>query len=134
MLGYVSCFVEYDRLHIGHIAVDKAHRGLGYGKMLTKLAISVAESTGRDVSLYCSHSNPLFAKMDFECLDGVHFHHKARKFHPIKKYPKLFVDIDTYKARKDAEMKKQTDSFKKFLESDAFKVLMNMDVNHYDGM
>lgn len=133
-LGYVSCYVEYDNLHIGHIAVDKAHRGKGYGKKLTKLAISVAESTGRDVSLYCSHPDALFAKMDFEKLDGVHYHHKQRKFAPKKKYPPLFVDKDTYRARQESKIKQETDSFKKFLESDTFKSIMSMDINRYDGM
>ena len=43
VLGYVSMFVDYDRLVIGHIAVDKGERGHGYGSYLTKVAIDVAD-------------------------------------------------------------------------------------------
>ena len=128
VLGYVSMFVDYDRLVIGHIAVDKNARGKGYGTYLTRVAIDVAEHTGRGVRLYCSHPNPVFAKMDFTTPDGIHFYHEHKKriLNP-NKYPPLFVDKETYASRQAERQKQEVERFSKFLNSGIMDVLNNLD-------
>ncbi len=125
LAGYVSCFVEYDRLTVGHIAVDKAKRGGGYGTLLTQTAIFVAENENRDVSLFCLHPNSCFKKMEFETSDGVHYFHKnqGRKSPEL---PTLFVSIEEYKKRQEIKMKKETERFAKFLSSDVVKALKEL--------
>ena len=127
-IGYVSMFVEYDKMVIGHIAVDKGERGHGYGSYLTKVAIDVAEHTGRGVRLYCSHPNPVFAKMDFTTPDGIHFYHEHKKriLNP-NKYPPLFVDKATYATRQAERQKQEVERFSKFLNSGIMDVLNNLD-------
>ena len=128
VLGYVSMFVDYDRLVIGHIAVDKNERSKGYGTYLTRVAIDVAEHTGRGVRLYCSHPNPVFAKMDFTTPDGIHFYHEHKKriINP-NKYPPLFVDKETYATRQAERQKQEVERFSKFLNSGIMDVLNNLD-------
>jgi predicted GNAT family acetyltransferase len=124
-------FVEYDKMVIGHIAVDKGERGRGYGSYLTKVAIDVADHMGRDVKLFCSHPNPVFAKLGFESHDNVHFHHD-RKRHILNpnKYPPLFVDKETYTKRQEARQKKEVERFTNFLTSGIMDVINNLD-GHY---
>ena len=69
IIGYESMYVEYDRLNIGHIAVKKSERGKGYGELLTKLAILIAENEDRDVGLYCQYSNNSYFKNLYNRLD-----------------------------------------------------------------
>ena len=130
-IGYVSMFVEYDKMVIGHIAVDKLERGHGYGSYLTKVAVDVADHMGRDVRLFCSHPNPVFAKLGFESHDNVHFHHERKK-HILNpnKYPPLFVDKETYAKRQEARQKKEVERFANFLNSGIMDVINNLD-GHY---
>ncbi len=125
ILGYASCFVEYGRLTIGHIAVDKTKRNKGLGTLLTDFVILVAENEDRDVSLFCLHPNSCFKKMDFETSDGIHYFHKnqGRKTPEI---PILFVSKEEYKKRQEKKMKEETDRFAKFLNSDIIKVLREL--------
>ncbi len=124
-VGYVSCFVEYDRLTIGHIAVENNFRSMGYGSILTEFAVAVAENEDRDVSLFCTHPNSCFKKKGFETSDGLHYFHKSQG-RKIPEFPKLFVGIDEYKKRQDEKMKKETERFAKFLTSDVIKTLREL--------
>ena len=123
VIGYESMFVEYDILHIGHIAVKKSERGNGYGKLLTKLAILVAENEDRDVALYCDYPNSYLEKLGFKTKDRVHYLYK-RKGIKSKGLKRLFVKPEEYSKRKDEEMKKEVDRFKKFLDSDIVKAIL----------
>ena len=123
VIGYESMFVEYDILHIGHIAVKSSERGNGYGKLLTKLAILVAENEDRDVALYCDHPNSYLEKLGFKTKDRIHYLYK-RKGIKSKGLKRLFVKPEEYSKRKDEEMKKEVDRFKKFLDSDIVKAIL----------
>lgn len=109
-------YVEYDRLNIGHIAVDKPYQGQGYGSMLINMAIKVSENEGRDVAAFCLRPNNCFAKLGFKTADGIHYHHA---YQGIKspELPKLFVGVQQYKERKDREMEEEVESFARFLAS-----------------
>ena len=122
VIGYISMFVEYDRLKIGHIAIKKSERSQGYGRLLTETAIAVAENEGRDVSLYCRHPNSCFKKMGFESSDGIHYFHKSRGL-KNENLPKLFVSVEEYTERKLKEQEKELESFKNFLNSSSFDSL-----------
>lgn len=126
LIGYASCFVEYDRLVIGHIAVEKDRRGIGFGSVLTQFIMLVAENDGRDVALFCMHPNSCFKKMGFESADGIHYLHETQNTkHPEIPSP-LFVGIEEYKKRQEQKAKKEHDDFAKFLNSDIAKALWEL--------
>ncbi|MBQ9792100.1 MAG: GNAT family N-acetyltransferase [Clostridia bacterium] len=130
-IGYVSMFVEYDKLVIGHIAIDKSERGKGYGSYLTSVAVDVADHMGRDVRLFCSHPDPVFRKLGFDTHDNVHFYHERKK-HILNpnKYPPLFVDKETYSKRASERQKQEVERFSRFLNSGIMDALNNLD-GHY---
>ena len=125
-VGYASCFVEYDRLVIGHIAVEKNKQGNGFGSALTHFVVCVAENESRDVSLFCTHPNSCFKKMGFETSDGVHYYHEKQNVNHSEIPSPLFVGVDEYKKRQDAKRKKEVDDFAKFLKSDISKILWEL--------
>lgn len=125
VIGYVSMFVEYDRLNIGHIAVEKSQRNNGYGCLLTNCAIMVAENEGREVSLYCLYPNSYLKSLDFKTSDGIHYLHVNQGI-KTPALPKLFVSIEDYKKRQKDKSKKQIENFRKFLESDDLKKIWDL--------
>lgn len=126
VIGYESMFVEYDILHIGHIAVKRSERGNGYGKLLTKLAILVAENEDRDVVLYCNYPNSYLERLGLKTKDKVHYLYK-RKGIKSKGLKRLFVKPEEYRKRKDEETNKELDRFRKFLNSDIVKSMLRDD-------
>lgn len=124
VIGYESMFVEYDRLHIGHIAVKKSERKKGYGELLTRIAILVAENEDRDVSLYCRYPNRYLEKIGFKTSDQIHYLYKRRN-RKIEGLPKLFVTVTEYKERKQKEQEEDIQKFREFLNSDIMKLILN---------
>jgi len=116
VIGYASTFVDYDRLVIGHIAVDKSERGKDYGKLLTNCAIMVAENEDRSVSVWSNHLDKYLKSMGFVTTDGIHYLHE---FQGMKTpgLPTIFVSIEEYKKRQDEKSKREVERFKNFLES-----------------
>lgn len=79
-IGYLSCYVSYDRMHLGHIAVKKEERNKGYGKILTIVALKIASNENRDVSLMCYYRNNSYLKtLGFNTNDNVHYLWKGKK-------------------------------------------------------
>ena len=130
VIGYESMHVEYDRLNIGHIAVKESERGKGYGELLTRLAILIAENEDRDVGLYCRYSNnSYFKKLGLETSDNIHYLYK-RKGIKIEGLPKLFVSISEYRDRQDKKIEEETKRFAEFINSDIMQKFMNLDGEH----
>ena len=125
VIGYAYCFVDYSSLKIGHIAIDKKERGRGYGTILTKVIIRIAENEARDVSLECNHPNNCFEKMGFITLDGFHFKHKSQ-CRKSDELPILFVSNEEYERRRDERIKKEVEQFSNFLSSDFAKYIMEL--------
>ena len=122
VIGYLSMHVEYSRLNLGHIAVKKSERGKGYGKLLTKIAILIAENDDRDINLYCAYPNGYLKKLGFTTHDNIHYMYKRRGI-KTENIPKLFVTVEDYKNRMEEKQKKETESFRKFLESGILDIL-----------
>ena len=114
VIGYESMFVEFDRLIIGHIAVDNAERNNGYGELLTKIAILIAENEDRDVTLYCNHKNKYFDRLKLETIDNMHYIYKRQGI-KTKGLPKLFVSVDEYKKRNEQKNKLELERYENFL-------------------
>ena len=125
VIGYESIFVSYDRLVIGHIAVDKMHRNNGYGELLTKIAILIAENDDRDVTLYCNHKNKYFSKLKLESTDNIHYIYKRQGI-KTQTLPKLFVSVGEYKIRQEEKMKLEVEKFSNFMRQN--KILKLMDI------
>lgn len=127
VIGYESMHVEYDRLNIGHVAVKESERGKGYGELLTRLAILIAENEDRDVGLYCRYSNnSYFKKLGLETSDNIHYLYK-RKGIKIEGLPKLFVSISEYRDRQDKKIEEETKRFAEFLGSDIMQKFNKLD-------
>lgn len=125
VIGYESMFVSFDRLKIGHIAVDKSERGNNYGKLLTNCAIMVAENEGRKVVLWCNHLDEYLKSMGFKTNDGIHYLHEYQGI-KTEGLPKIFVSVEDYKKRQEEKSKKEAEDFKKFLESDWGKTILGL--------
>ena len=83
-IGYLSCFVEYDRLNLGHIAVKKEERNNGYGKLLTKIAINIASNENRDVVLSYYYKNNSYLKdLGFKTKDNFFYIWSEKKLKMI---------------------------------------------------
>lgn len=115
VIGYEAMHAEYDRIVIGHIAVDKNERKKGYGELLTHLAILIAENEDRDVSLFCEHRNKYFGKYEFETSDNIHYLYR-RKGIKTEGIPTLFVSVDEYRIRAEKKREEHLDKFKKTME------------------
>lgn len=131
VIGYESMYVEYDRLNIGHIAVKKSERGKGYGELLTKIAILVAENEDRNVALYCNYPNNYLEKLGLETKDNIHYLYK-RKGIKSEWLPNLFVSVTEYKERKDKQLEEELKSYSDFLSSDFMKSLFNKDADEIE--
>lgn len=125
VIGYESMFIGYGRLNIGHIAVEKSERGNDYGKLLTNCAIMVAENEGREVALWCNHLDKYLKSMGFETRDKIHYLHKYQGI-KTPDLPQIFVSIEDYKKREAEKIKKESDDFAKFLESDWAKIILGL--------
>lgn len=121
-IGYASCFVEYDRITIGHIAIDEKARGRGYGTLLTQFVIFVAENEERDVTLFCTHPNSCFKKMGFKTSDNIHYIYETEG-QKTYELPVLFVSKEEFNKRRKKQIEKEVEDFAKFLNSDIFKML-----------
>lgn len=126
VIGYESMYVEYDLLNIGHIAVKKSERGQGYGELLKKVAILVAENEDRDVALYCAYPNGYLKKLGFETKDNIHYFYKRRGL-KTDGIPKLFVSAEEYQKREEEKAKRHTKHFVDFLNSDLYKSIFSSD-------
>jgi len=124
VIGYEAMFVEYDRLIIGHIAVKKSERGQGYGELLTKFAMVIAENEGRDISLHCNHRNSYLRKIGFKTVDDIHYIYKRRKL--SKETPMFFVSVEDYRKRKQKELELESEKYVKFLKSDIMNKILNI--------
>lgn len=130
IIGYESMYVEYDRLNIGHIAVKESERGNGYGELLTRLAILIAENEDRDVALYCQYpNNSYFKNLGLETKDNINYLYK-RKGIKTEGLPKLFVSVSEYRKRQEEKIAKETKKFAEFLDSGIIQRLMNLDEEH----
>ncbi len=74
--GFVSCSVKEDLAQIGLIAVDKSHRGKGWGKRLIQAAESFAFSKGaKKMRIGTQESNQLacslYEKLGYEVVERV---------------------------------------------------------------
>jgi len=126
VIGYASCFVEYDRLVIGHIAIEKDRQHMGFGTLLTQFIVFVAENDDRDVSLFCTHPNSCFKKMGFDTHDGIHYLHTRQGIKTPEIPSPLFVGANEYKKRQEIKSKKEVDDFAKFLNSGILDMLKDM--------
>ena len=127
VIGYISMFVDYDRLTIGHIAVKKSERGQGYGTLLTEMAILVAENEGRDVSLYCAKEKPWFEGMGFRSLNDSCNYLRERTGHKTPWLPRFFVSVEEYRQRQKERQEKEVEHFSKFLNSGVIDILRDID-------
>ena len=123
--GYVSMYVEWSRLNIGHIAVKESERGRGYGTLLTKAAIMVAENEGREVALYCNRQNNVFEKLGFNSNDGIHFLHEYQGI-KTEGLPALFMNVEEYEEMAKKRQEKEVESFSKFLDSNIWEILKDL--------
>jgi N-acetylglutamate synthase-like GNAT family acetyltransferase len=114
VIGYISVYVEYDQMVLGHIAIDEKEQHQGYGKLLTELAILLAENDNRNVSLYCNYPNRYLSNLGFDTYDGIHYLYK-RKGMKTDLLPHLFVSVDEYRVRADEIIKMEVNSFGEFL-------------------
>lgn len=123
-LGYVSMFVEYNSLNLGHIAVNKNERGKGYGKLLTEMVTKVADHDGREVALFCMYPNSFWSELGFESHDGIHFLRQPKPYVGAS-LPRLFVSKEEYAKRKELESAREHESFVNFLKSDFMMNFLN---------
>lgn len=118
-IGYLSCFVEYDRMTLGHIAVKKEERNNGYGKLLTKIALKIAANENRDVVLKCYYKNNSYLKeLGFKTTDNFFYIWNGKK--EKNEYPIIFMTCEEYSKMKEEKMKEDLENWKKFLNSDIF--------------
>lgn len=124
VIGYLSCFIDYSMLTIGHIAVKKSEQHQGYGRILTYIAMLLASSSNRNVSCVCYHKNKYLKQLGFETRNNVCYYFQGRL--DCENIPDIFVSLEEYKRLKQIEMDKELESFKKFLESDIGKHLLSL--------
>lgn len=116
VIGYESMFVEYDRLIIGHIAVKKSERGKGYGELLTRIAMLIAENEDRDVSLHCNYPNSYLRKIGFETKNNINYIYK-RKNIKTEGLPKFFISVKDYQERQNKKLEEDLKKWADFLDS-----------------
>ena len=114
VVGYQSMFVDYDMLNIGHVAIKEEERGKGYGKLLAKLAILIAENEERNIVLFCNYPNRYFKELGFETRDNLHYLYK-RKGIKVKNLPRLFVSKEKYRERAEKRSRVEIENYKNFI-------------------
>lgn len=112
VIGYIYLFVHYDKLIIGNIFVKKEHRQKGYGQLLTKIAILVAENEDRDVSLLCYYPNKYLKRLGFIELDGPYYIYKHKGV-KNPNFPTFFIGIEEFNQRRKKEIKKYVKNINK---------------------
>lgn len=122
-IGYLSCYVEYDRMHLGHIAVKKEERNNGYGRLLTLIALKIASNENRDVVLQCYYKdNSYLKKIGFNTKDNIHYIWNGKK--EKNEYPIIFMTYDEYKKKEEEKLQKELESYRNLLDSDFMKNIM----------
>lgn len=125
ILGYLSAFIEYSLLNIGHIAVKKEYQHKGYGKLLMQLVVKVAENENRDIRLVCNYRNSSILKdLCFKTNNNVNYSLETEK--KKNNLPKIFMTCDEYKKNQDDITKKQLDEWKNFLNSGIADKIMKL--------
>ena len=124
IIGYLSCFVSYSQLVLGHIAIHRDYQHRGYGRLLTLTSMYLASKSNRDVSLICNHTNHYLSSLGFKTHDGIHYTFKGRLENDC--IPDVFINIEDYKKLKEKESEERVESFKRFLKSPLGKDIMNL--------
>lgn len=124
-IGYLACHVEYSRLNIGHIAVDRKERSKGYGRLLTLVALEIANNEGRDVALQCYYNGKKYwPELGFETRDGVHYLYRCKNIK--NNLPKIFMSCEEYEEMMSIEQEKQLQSYRSFLNLDIMKRILEI--------
>lgn len=120
-IGYLSCYISYSKMHLGHIAVKKEERSKGYGKLLTLIALKIASNENRDVILTCYYKrNRYLRSLGFTSSDNIHYIWNSQK--EKNDFPIIFMTNEEYKKTKEKEREKEDEEWINFLNSD----LMNL--------
>lgn len=125
VIGYLSCFIDYSRLTLGHIAVNEAYQHRGYGRLLTITAMHLASLSNRDVDCICYHRNKYLKSLGFETEDDIFYIFRGRLDVKIGT-PDIFMSIEEYKEMKKRENEREVEDYSKFLDSDIGKMLLNL--------
>lgn len=125
VIGYLSCYVEYDVLNLGHIVVLEEERNQGYGKLLTEIAIGLASNDNRRVSLTCFYKNVRFLQeLGFQKI-GCSYIFKGNIKNPS--LPSLFMSNEEYKIMADENFKRDRERWNSFLDSGIIDILRDID-------
>lgn len=125
VIGYLSCFVDYSRIVLGHIAVNQDFQHQGYGRLLTLVALHLASLSDRDVSCTCYYPNKYLSELGFKTRDGVFYLFKDRAQAP-NDMQDIFISLEDYEMKKRFEMEKEVEDFSKFLDSGIGLMLKNL--------
>lgn len=119
VIGYLSCFIQYNTLILGHIVVNEKVRNKGYGKLLTSIALELASLGNRRVKLDCYYSEPKYLyELGFRKVGASSYIWEGK----IKSnLPNLFESTEEYERNQNEKLKKEMDSWNRFLESDFMK-------------
>ncbi len=116
-IGYLSCYISYSNMYLGHIAVKKEERSKGYGKLLTLIALKIASNENRDVFLTCYYrKNRYLRSLGFTSSDNIHFMWNGQK--EKNDFPIIFMTNEEYEEMREKEMEKEDEEWSDFLESD----------------
>lgn len=125
VIGYISCYLDYSRLVLGHIAIDESFQHQGYGRLLTYVAMMLASKSNRDVSCICYHRNKYLRTLGFFTYDGIHYMFEGRL--DSEDLPDVFMSLEEYADFREKELNKEVEEFSKFLESDLGQLILNLD-------
>jgi len=112
VIGYLSCFVDYSQIVLGHIAVNSAYQHRGYGRLLTLVSMYLASKSNRDVSCVCYHVNKYLTDLGFEKQNGIHYIFKGRL--EADYIPDIFISKEDYEELKRKESEEEIERFKHF--------------------
>jgi len=125
VIGYLSCYVKYDVLNLGHVVVLEKERNQVYGKLLTEIAIGLASNDNRRVSLTCFYKNVRFLQeLGFQKI-GCSYIFKENIKNPS--LPNLFMSNEEYKIMEDEKIERDRERWNDFLNSGIVDILREID-------
>lgn len=124
VIGYLSCFVDYSRIVLGHIAINSDYQHRGYERLLTLVSMYLASKSNRDVSCVCYHQNKYLTDLGFETNDGINYMFKGRLEEDC--VPDIFISIEDYSELQRKEAKEEIERFKRFLDSPLGKHILSL--------
>ncbi len=124
IIGYLSCFVRFDCIVIGHIAVKTKERNQGFGTLLINTAIKLALASNRQIKCTSYGNEHFLLNLGFKKSFDIHYTFEGQM--PNENLPDIFASLEDYEQFEQKKIEQSVKDYGRFLNSNLGKIIMKI--------